>query len=128
MKYVADDGKEFKTEAECIQYENDNLNYHWEIAYISSSANSIDDKSFYRVYAPNIDSSDEVVKLYIEDWCHSMCGGSPLTFVNGIPARKYEVRKISRAEFCDRKLKCEYCKATLVIKRENKRFITLSKF
>jgi hypothetical protein len=112
---------------DCKTYEDEVLNCCWEIAYISSSANDVNDKTFYRVIAPNIHKSDEIVKLYIEDWCHEICGGSPLTFINGEPARKYEVRKITREEFCDKNLKCKYCKAKLVNKY-GKKYVTMEKF
>jgi hypothetical protein len=42
-------------------------------------------------------------------------------------ARKYEVRKITREEFCDKNLKCKYCKAKLVNKY-GKKYVTMEKF
>lgn len=80
---------------------------YWEVSIVPDNAKSINDTEIYRIHMPDINVSDEIAKLYIEDFCWAGMGCSPLTFINGEePVRKYRVYKITKEKFFDKKEQC----------------------
>ena len=106
MKYVADDGKKFDTEKECIEYEEKNLNCYWLINFNPDLAEGTRFCSHIEINTSNLTNSDYDAERYLKDWCYRHIG-APVAFVMGAslvvsasPIDNYEVIKSTREHNC----------------------------
>lgn len=99
MKYVANDGTEFNTEAECKEYERTKMDCFWAINFMPDLTEDRFMQGIIAVNTSRMNFMDYSTELYLEDWCFRHIG-RPVEFVMGVnPTRNYTICKIDRAAY-----------------------------
>jgi hypothetical protein len=99
-QYVADDGKSFSTEAECLAYEEAERKRLANITYwkIYSGFDCTEGRGFGSGTLVQLSFKD-MAKEYMLDYCFKRLG-SPVCYVQGVsPARNWTLTEITKEEF-----------------------------